>query len=80
MSLERTLQEWADSDVAAFELGRAIGLFDGTSFAADAKDILWSSNELGDGLHDALLGLTRAGVLERRDEPDEQFRWRAPTP
>jgi len=30
----------------------------------------------GNGLHDALLALAKARVLESREEPAEQFRWR----
>jgi hypothetical protein len=39
------------------------------------KQVFWTDNHLGDGLHDALLALVSAGVLDRREEPDEQFRW-----
>jgi hypothetical protein len=38
--------------------------------------VFWTDNPLGNGLHDALLALASAQVLERREEPDEQFRWR----
>jgi hypothetical protein len=41
----------------------------------DAKHFFWTDNDLGNGLHDALLALVRAGILDRREEPDEQFRW-----
>jgi hypothetical protein len=36
--------------------------------------VFWTDNPLGNGLHDALLALAGAQVLERREEPDEQFR------
>jgi hypothetical protein len=70
------LADWADWDVAAHLLGRSLGLFQGQDFRTDAKHVFWTDNPLGNGLHDALLALVRAEVLERRDEPDEQFRWR----
>jgi hypothetical protein len=39
------------------------------------KGVFWIDNKLGHGPHDALLALVDAGVLDRREEPDEQFRW-----
>lgn len=75
MSLAEDLAGWADWDGAAYQLGRAIGLFEGVTFG-DAKHVFWTDNDLGNGLHEALVALVRAGVLERRDEPDEQFRWK----
>lgn len=41
----------------------------------EVKAVFWADNRLGDGPHDALPALVSAGVLERREEPDEQFRW-----
>jgi len=76
MSLEVDLADWTDWDVAAYRLGRAIGLFEGKDFMA-AKGTFWTDNALGNGLHEALLVLVSAGVLDRRDEIDEQFRWAA---
>jgi hypothetical protein len=78
MSLAMDLAEWTDSDVAAYLLGRSLGLFQNQNFQTDTKHVFWTNNPLGNGLHDALLALVRAGVLERRDEPDEQFRWQQP--
>jgi hypothetical protein len=74
MSLADDLPNWTDWDGAAFALGRALGLFPDRHFR-EVKYIFWNSNALGDGLHDALLALAAAGVLDRREEPDEQFRW-----
>lgn len=74
MTFADELSGWTDWDGAAFELGRTLGLFTGQGFR-EVKYVFWTSNALGDGLHDALLALTAAGVLDRRDEPDEQFRW-----
>ena len=42
------------------------------------KHVFWTDNQLGNGFHDALLALVNAGVLDRRAEPDEQFRWLDP--
>ncbi|WP_203935295.1 hypothetical protein [Virgisporangium ochraceum] len=73
MTLADNLTDWTDSDGAAYELGRALGLFAGRTFL-DVKGVFWDNNPLGNGLHDALLLLVRAGVLEVRDGED-QFRW-----
>jgi hypothetical protein len=75
MSLAEDLGEWTDCDFAAYVLGRSLGLFQGQNFQTDAKHVFWTDNDLGNGLHDALLALARAGVLDHREEPDDQFRW-----
>jgi hypothetical protein len=75
VGLQEHLSEWTDWDVAAHVLGQSIGVFEEGSAMSDHKAVFWSDNQLGNGLHDALLGLVRAGVLARREEPDEQFRW-----
>lgn len=75
MSLAEDLAEWADWDVAEYHLGRSLGLFSDQTFP---KPVFWTDNDLGNGLHDALLALVRARVLDRREEPDEQFRWHRP--
>lgn len=77
MTLSEGLADWTDWDLAGYILGRHLGVLSG-SFATDNKSVFWTDNPLGNGLHDALLALTRAGVLDRREEPDEQFRWRHP--
>jgi hypothetical protein len=74
VTLAVDLAQWTDWDAAAFVLGLNLGLFQNSQFAG-VKYIFWSDTELGEGLHDALLALVRAGVLDRREEPDEQFRW-----
>ncbi|GAA1870407.1 hypothetical protein [Asanoa iriomotensis] len=76
MTLAERLGEWTDWDGAQYELGRALGLFEGRAFA-ETKGVFWTDNALGNGLHETLLVLVQAGVLDRREEPDEQFRWRA---
>jgi hypothetical protein len=68
------LGDWTDWDGAAYALGCAVGLFREVDFLR-VKHVFWTDNQLGNGLHDALLALVNAGVLDRREEPDEQFRW-----
>ncbi|TYC24310.1 hypothetical protein [Micromonospora sp. MP36] len=64
-----------DVDYAQFYLGRAIGLFADRSFL-QAKSVFWTENPLGDALYQMLRALVMAGVLECRDEPELQFRWK----
>jgi hypothetical protein len=74
----RELEVWTDWDVAAFYLARRLGVIGlDTRFHAEAKHIFWTDNPLGNGLNRILQELVGAGVLEMRDEPDEQYRWNA---
>ena len=73
MTLADRLAEWRDWDGAAFELGVVLGLFEEGDWLKN-KGIVWSANPVGDVLHEILLTLTRAGLLERREEPDVAFR------
>jgi len=75
MTLADGLSEWTDGDRAAYEVGRTLGLFEGRDFPA-LEHVVRSDDAVGNGLHDVLLRLVEAGVLERREEPDERFRWR----
>jgi hypothetical protein len=74
VTLADRLAEWHDWDGAAFELGVVLGLFEEGDWLKN-KGVLWSANPVGDALRETLLVLTRAGILERREEPDEAFRW-----
>jgi hypothetical protein len=74
VTLASDLQERTDWDGAGYLLGIHLGILSG-NFATDNKHVFWTDNDLGNGLHEALLGLVKAGVLEHRSEPDEQFRW-----
>ena len=78
VALAEDLADWEDWDSAAYLLGRSLGLFQGQNFQTSAKHVFWKDNDLGNGLHDALLALTRARILDRKEEPDEQFRWHRP--
>ena len=74
MTLADLLEDWTDWDGAAYALGRALGVFEEDEFTR-VKHVFWTDNDLGNGLRDTLMALTRAGLLERRDADDEQFRW-----
>jgi len=69
--LRRTLRDWTDWDVAAFNLGRAVGLFAFPEEFGRVKSVFWTDNPIGNALHEILLTMAAAGVLERREEPDE---------
>lgn len=75
-ALNIALANWEDWDVAAFALGRAIGLYELPTDFQRKKHVFWTENAVGGGLHEALNRLAEAGILERRDEPDTQFRWK----
>jgi hypothetical protein len=75
-TLREQLIEWTDWDGAAFVLARSIGLMSpDVRFSMEAKHVFWSANPVGHALHNMLGELVAAGVLENRDEPDDQYRW-----
>src|SRR3989442_9500275 len=75
-TLREQLIEWTDWDGAAFCLAKSIGLMsEDTRFSVEAKHVFWSDNIVGTALHNMLGELVAAGVLENRNEPDDQYRW-----
>ncbi|HKE55113.1 MAG TPA: hypothetical protein VKB46_00370 [Pyrinomonadaceae bacterium] len=74
-SFKDSASDWTDSDVAAFFLARSIGLMKEVDFPAKVKHVFWTNNPVGNALHQMLMELVAAGVLEYREEPDYQFRW-----
>jgi hypothetical protein len=69
------LSSWRDIDGVEYELAIALGILEpGTPFATDAKHVFWSSNELGDALHDMLDMLQKIGALEYNGD-EMQYRW-----
>jgi hypothetical protein len=40
-----------------------------------AKHVFWSDHPIGNALYRMLDELVGVGVLEKRDEPDTQYRW-----
>lgn len=66
--IRETLREWEDWDVAEYKLGICLGMFppeDGqfVNFRRH-KHLWWSTNPVGDALHDILKRLVTVGVLE----------------
>ena len=75
-TLRETLTDWTDWDWAAFYLAVALGLMPNDSATYFiAKGVFWSNNPLGNLLYKTLEGLVEQGILETREEPDNQFRW-----
>jgi len=79
--LAHALADWTDWDLAAYYLGRTLGLFADQNFARDVKHVFWSENPLGSCLGAALRWLALGGVLDVRNDGeigagDTQFRWR----
>lgn len=72
--MREDLADWSDWDMAALSYGAAIGVFDDAS-RRQVRRVVLSDNDLGSGLHDGVMALVTAGVLERREQPEEQFRW-----
>jgi catechol 2,3-dioxygenase-like lactoylglutathione lyase family enzyme len=73
-TLAATLSDWVDIDVAAHALARALGVMPINSAMSDAKWVYWSNNPLGNELVILLDRLVELGFLEKRDEPDIQYR------
>ncbi|MFD8756948.1 hypothetical protein ACFV0O_39125 [Kitasatospora sp. NPDC059577] len=74
MDLSAGLREWTDSDWAAFRLGQSLGVFSEEEAFSNVKYIFWGVNPLGNALHQVLLQLAQAGVLEQ-SESEDRFRW-----
>ncbi|MFF7680026.1 hypothetical protein [Actinacidiphila glaucinigra] len=75
MDLSEGLPDWTDGDRAAFVVGCSLGIFGDSVAFTRIKWVFWTDNPLGNALHGVLLHLAAAGVLERREEWDERFRW-----
>ena len=76
-SLRESLAEWSDWDGAAYSLAVCLGLMPEGIFPGRAKHVFWSNHEIGEMLFGMLDRLVEAGVLEERNEPDMQYRWRS---
>ena len=76
MGLQDTLADWTDWDIAASHLARALGVMRvGVRFQMETKHVFWSDHPIGAMLHETLQRLVEVGVLQKRKEPDDQYRW-----
>lgn len=74
LNLALALADWTDIDIAAHALARVLGLMPAESTLSDAKWVYWSNNPLGNELIVLLDRLVSLGFLEKRAEPDLQYR------
>jgi hypothetical protein len=76
-TLKSALQDWTDWDAAGYSTAVALGIIDPerSPFQTKAKHVFWSNNAVGNALCQFLEVLVSLGILERRDEPDIQYRW-----
>ncbi len=75
--LRELLFDWTDTDYASFQVGVCLGLWpSGQESFRNKKGVFWSNNPLGNTLHKFMKGLVQASVLEFREEPDLQYRWK----
>lgn len=77
MSLRDDLADWKDLEEAAHDLARHLGVLPAESIMRDFKWVYWSANPLGNMLVRTLDEYVTLGILEKRDEPDFQYRWNA---
>lgn len=74
-SLRIALKDWTDVDLAQYAVATSIGLMPEGNFSRRGKSVFWTNNPIGDMLHNFLERMVQAGILEKRDEPDFQYRW-----
>jgi hypothetical protein len=75
VGLAQTLKDWAQWDFAAFCLGRNLGLFESPEWSR-AQGTFWRQGPIGSVLHDMVLALVEAGVLEQQENPGQQPEFR----
>jgi hypothetical protein len=74
-TLRVALADWTDFDASAHMLAQCLGIMPSQHDMKEAKWVYWSENPLGTMLYSTLERLVGLGVLEKRDEPDLQYRW-----
>lgn len=78
LPLNERLADWADFDVAAFFLGKALGVTPAEQSWGEAKGLFWGALPNGLLLMNMLTYLTDIGVLEMCEDSG-QYRWRSET-
>jgi hypothetical protein len=74
-ALKERLLDWTDWDGAAYSLGICLGLMPDLETFGSAKHVFWSNHPIGNFLSSILDRMVEEGILEKRDEPDKQYRW-----
>jgi hypothetical protein len=74
-TLRIALADWTDFDASAHLLAQCLGIMPWQQEMKEEKWVYWSENPLGNMLYSTLERLVELRVLERRAEPDLQYRW-----
>lgn len=74
-TLKERINDWTDWDVAAHSLGICLGLMPDNLGWGGSKHVFWSNHPVGELLYSMLDQMVERGILEKRDEPDMQYRW-----
>jgi hypothetical protein len=74
-TLRESLADWTDWDGASYSLAICLGLMKPEPAFGITKHVFWSNHPIGELLLGILDSMTRAGIIERREEPDMQYRW-----
>ena len=76
-TLREHLGDWVDIDVAEHDLAQCLGIMPSNSQMSDPrwKWVYWIDNRFGNFFVRTLDQLVELGILEKRDEPDFQYRW-----
>ena len=79
--LKERLSDWKGWDMVSYDVGACLGFWGdfgappGHDCWKSYKWVMWSDNPLGNILSDFVHNLVKIGMLEKRDEPDVQYRW-----
>jgi hypothetical protein len=77
MSLKEKLADWTDWDGAMCEAAALLGIVEhGQEHWLKNKHLFWSAGPIDDMLFALLQNMVKAGFLEYREEPDQQYRWK----
>jgi hypothetical protein len=84
-SLQERLGDWTSWDMTIYQVGACLGFWPEFGAPGDAtgpfgpwhgvKGVIWSDSVLGDAIADLIYDLVQEGCLERREEPDTEYRW-----
>ena len=74
-TLRVALADWTDVVASAHTLTQCLGIMTSQLQMKEVKWVYWSENSLGMMLHGTLERLLELGVLEKREEPNLQYRW-----
>ena len=74
-TLRVALADWTDIDASAHVLAQCLGIMPSGLGMNEAKWVYWSNNPPGNMLYGTLEHLLELGALEKREEPDLQYRW-----